>query len=198
MIVWNREKEIKVTTTSLAFFRQFVHDIAPGTYSAATPTYYILVNAIRRFADGFVLTNEKHTPTDGSLAEQYTRYDGSPISAKDLTWSYASALTTFAAREGYTPASWGAAGLVIPPVCVPNPGPRPKVQFSLPSEHKYGGKDEFLRWRDPTQLALYLPFGTARVFIVGSLPELGNWSPDRAIPLDLYARGTFWVGEYSN
>ena len=141
MIVWNREKEIKVTTTSLAFFRQFIPDLAPGTYSAASPTYYNLVNAVQNFADGFVLINEKYTPADGSLAEQYNRYDGSPTSARDLTWSYASALTAFAAREGYVPASWGAAGLAVPPVCAPNPGPTTSVTFRVNAPTGYGGKE---------------------------------------------------------
>lgn len=37
------------------------------------------------------------------------------------------------------------------------------------------------------------------MFLVGSLPELGNWSPDRAIPL-VYATlpDPMWMGEYSN
>ena len=145
MIVWNREKEINVTTTSLAFFRQFVHDLDPGTYSAASPTYYILANAIKKFADGFVLINSKYTPSDGGLAEQYTRFDGSPTSAKDLTWSYASALTAFAARDGYVPLPWGAAGLVVPSVCVSNPGPTISVEFSVRAPTIPGGESGFFR-----------------------------------------------------
>ena len=34
-----------------------------------------------------------------------------PTSALDLTWSYASAVTAFNARDGFVPASWGAANV---------------------------------------------------------------------------------------
>lgn len=42
---------------------------------------------------------------------RYSKTDGSQLSAVDLTWSYASALTAFDARAGVVPASWGAQGL---------------------------------------------------------------------------------------
>jgi len=54
---------------------------------------------------------QKYTPNDGSLAEQYLRSNGNPISAKDLTWSYAAFLTANSARAQAMPASWGAASV---------------------------------------------------------------------------------------
>lgn len=59
----------------------------------------------------------KYTPSDGGLAEQFDKSTGAPLSAVDLTWSYASALTAFAARNGTIPASWGASGLTVPSTC---------------------------------------------------------------------------------
>jgi len=38
---------------------------------------------------------------------------------------------------------------------------------------------------------------TENVFLVGSVPELRNWSPDNAIPLSS-ANYPTWSGEYSN
>jgi glucoamylase len=51
------------------------------------------------------------------LAEQYNRADGTPLSAADLTWSYAAVLTMFDARARTTTESWGAADLTLPSTC---------------------------------------------------------------------------------
>lgn len=50
---------------------------------------------------------QEYTPSDGALSEQYSRDDGTPLSAADLTWSYAAFLTTIARRAAIVPASWG-------------------------------------------------------------------------------------------
>ncbi|KAG0703765.1 glycoside hydrolase family 15 protein [Suillus ampliporus] len=117
LIVWSNEGSLTVTDVSFPFFQQFDSSITPGTYSSSTPTYSTLTTAIRSFADGFVAMAAKYTPSGGGLAEQYSRSDGTPTSAVDLTWSYASALTVFNARAGMTSASWGAAGLAVSPTC---------------------------------------------------------------------------------
>jgi len=161
LIVWNQQQKIDVTSTSLPFFRQFISDLGTGSYPASTSTYSSLITSIKNFADGFILVNAKHTPTDGGLAEQFTRDNGSPLSAKDLTWSYASALSAFAARDGFVPAAWGAAGLTVPSVCKSNPGPTASVTFNVRATTNFG----------------------ENVFIVGSVPELGNWLPENAIAL---------------
>ena len=51
---------------------------------------------------------QEYTPTNGSLSEQFTRENGTPISARDLTWSYAAFLTAADRRNGTVPDSWGA------------------------------------------------------------------------------------------
>lgn len=145
LIVWDLEKEITVTDTSLTFFRQFISDLSTGSYEASTSTYSTLITAIKDFADGFVLVNAKYTPSNGDLAEQYNRNSGSPLSAKDLTWSYASALTAFSARSGFKPPSWGAAGLMVPTTCFNNPGPTVSVTFNVRATTNIGGENEFSR-----------------------------------------------------
>lgn len=42
---------------------------------------------VQQMADDFLLMNDKYTPEDGALAEQYDRATGVPKSAVDLTWS---------------------------------------------------------------------------------------------------------------
>ncbi|KAJ3506296.1 hypothetical protein NLJ89_g6948 [Agrocybe chaxingu] len=120
LIVWNQQGALTVTSTSLAFFRQFSSSVGAGTYTSSSFTFATLTTAVKGFADGFLAINAKYTPSNGALAEQFDRNTGAPLSAVDLTWSYASALTAFAARDGVVPASWGASGLVVPTVCNSN------------------------------------------------------------------------------
>ncbi|KAH9986648.1 Six-hairpin glycosidase-like protein [Russula vinacea] len=56
----------------------------------------------QKFADGFVEIAAKYTPSDGGLAEQFDKSTGKPLSAVDLTWSYASVLTASSARSDRT------------------------------------------------------------------------------------------------
>lgn len=94
---WNRIGAITVTSTSLAFFKDLDSSITVGTYSSSSSTYTALYNVISNYADGFVNNVAQYAPSNGSLAEQYNRNNGQPLSANDLTWSYA-ALITAAAR----------------------------------------------------------------------------------------------------
>lgn len=117
MIVWEKQGLLNVTSISQPFFSQFSSGIAVGSYPSSSTTFTTLTGAIKTFADGFVGENAKYTPSGGGLAEQYSRSNGAPVSAVDLTWSYASALTAFAARAGQTSPGWGAAGLALPSTC---------------------------------------------------------------------------------
>jgi glucoamylase len=77
---------------------------------------------VKIFADSFVAVVAKYTPSGGGLAEQYSRSNGVPVSAVDLTWSYAALLTTVGARQGVVPPSWGAKGLTVPATCTRSGG----------------------------------------------------------------------------
>jgi glucoamylase len=93
LYVWDAQKSLSVTPISLSFFKTFSPAITAGTYKSSTDTYKTLVKDIQAYADAFIALNEKYTPADGSLAEQFERTTGAPLSAKHLTWSYAAALT---------------------------------------------------------------------------------------------------------
>ncbi|KAG5727146.1 Glucoamylase [Termitomyces sp. T112] len=124
---------------------------------SSSKTYTILVNAIKQHADDFLAVNAKYTPADGSLSEQYNRETGVPLSAKHLTWSYASALTAFAARGGRVLPSWGAKGLKVPDVCIPSPVV--SATFNVVAETVFG----------------------ENIYLAGSIDQLMNWSPDNAL-----------------
>ena len=117
LTTWDKLGSLDVTSTSLAFFKQFSSSITAGTYASSSSEYATLTSAIRNWADGFLEVIADHTPADGSLTEQIDKSSGNPTSAADLTWSYASAITAFKARGGAIPASWGAAGLAVPATC---------------------------------------------------------------------------------
>jgi glucoamylase len=55
----------------------------------------------------------------------------------DLTWSYASAITAFQARNGTVPASWGASGLTVPSECLTN---TVAVTFNVQATTVFGGE----------------------------------------------------------
>ncbi|TGO60733.1 hypothetical protein BCON_0033g00450 [Botryotinia convoluta] len=107
LYTWNRIGSITVTATSLAFFKDFSSSITAGTYASSTSTYTTLYNAIKTYADGYVNIVATYAQTNGSLSEQFNKAGGAPLSAYDLTWSYAAFLTAAARRAGVVPYSWG-------------------------------------------------------------------------------------------
>ncbi|KAI8634097.1 family 15 glycosyl hydrolase [Xylariaceae sp. FL1651] len=120
LYVWQTQGSIAVTSTSLAFFQALVPSVTAGTYASSSSTYTTIYNAVFAYADGFVNKVATYAASNGSLAEQYDRNTGSPLSARDLTWSYASFLTAVARRAGVVPAGWagtGSAATSVPGVC---------------------------------------------------------------------------------
>jgi len=123
---------IEVTEISLPFFKQFLPSITgPTSIAATSDDYATVINSIKAFADGFVAIVAKYTPADGGLSEQFTKDTGVPLSAVDLTWSYASALTVFNARAGKAPASWGAANLTVSSACSTSEAATVPVVFNV-------------------------------------------------------------------
>ncbi|KAL1681842.1 glycoside hydrolase family 15 and carbohydrate-binding module family 20 [Schizophyllum commune] len=167
LTTWDKLGSLDVTSTSLAFFKQFSSSITAGTYASSSSEYATLTSAIRNWADGFLEVIADHTPADGSLTEQIDKSSGNPTSAADLTWSYASAITAFKARGGAIPASWGAAGLAVPATCSTgggggSGGATVAVTLNVQATTVYG----------------------ENIYVTGSVNELANWSPDNAIALN--------------
>lgn len=181
-----------MSSISLSFFQQFFPSVTVGTYKSSTSTYTNLTLAVREYADGFIAVAAKHTPSDGSLAEQYNRDTGAPISAKDLTWSYAALLTANAARSGFAQDSWGAGELSLPKTCSGNPGVVVATTFNVEATTVFGGSSLFM--------ALSLPSAhssafTENIYITGSTDALSNWSPNVALLLSAI-NYPIWSCEY--
>ncbi|KAF8590894.1 carbohydrate-binding module family 20 protein [Ramaria rubella] len=161
---WSITGSIVVTSVSQPFFAQFDPSIAPGTYPASSSTYASLTSDISAYADGFVALNAKFTPSGGGLAEQFSKSDGTPVSAVDLTWSYASALTAFQARAGTVSASWGAKGLTVPSTCSTSgsgSAPTVAITFTVDATTVLG----------------------ENIYITGSVDALQNWNTNTALIL---------------
>lgn len=140
---------------------------------------------------------QRYTPPDGSLAEQFSRNDGTPVSAGNLTWSYIAFLTAVARRNGQVPKSWGAslAGM-LPEPCH---GDSALGIYVTPSATAPSAPCATVTSVSIVfNVAKATVFGEA-VFVVGSIPELGNWDLANAVALravdyqDQYPRWFFGV-----
>ena len=107
LYIWNKQGLITVTSTSLAFFRDFDSSITIGIYASSSSTYTTFYDAVKAYADGYVDIVATYIQLNGSISEQFSRSNGQPLSAYDLTWSYAAFLTCAARRAGVVPYSWG-------------------------------------------------------------------------------------------
>lgn len=105
---WKKQGSLAITQTSLPFFQDLVSSATVGNYSSSSPIYTSISNAVKTYADGFVSIVQQYTPSNGSLSEQFSRDNGTPLSARDLTWSYAAFLTAADRKAGAMPKSWGA------------------------------------------------------------------------------------------
>ncbi|KAF2091614.1 carbohydrate-binding module family 20 protein [Saccharata proteae CBS 121410] len=104
---WSNIGSITVDSTSLAFFQDLDSSITAGTYDSSSDTFTTILSLVQSYADSYMTVVETYTPSNGSLSEQFSKTDGSELSAYDLTWSFAAFLTAIARRDGVVPASWG-------------------------------------------------------------------------------------------
>ncbi|KAG9096039.1 hypothetical protein FRC07_011000, partial [Ceratobasidium sp. 392] len=162
---WNKLKNLTVTETSLGFFQQ-----AFGNYSSTSTQYSTLTSAVKTYADGFVAIVQKYIGTNGALAEQFSKSNGAPTSAADLTWSYASALTAFEARSSVVPGSWNASGLTVPATCLRTGSPG-------------GGTGPGTGTVAVTFKETATTVNGESIYIVGDRDELQSWKSSEALQL---------------
>ncbi|KAK4148843.1 Glucoamylase [Chaetomidium leptoderma] len=205
--VWKKDGSITVTQLSLPFFKDLLPSIAAGTYASGSSTYQSILDAVFAYADGFIEVAAKYAGSGGSLAEQFDRNTGAPLSAADLTWSYAAFLSAADRRAGIVPAGWSAehgktlpsstcsriqvagayaraTATAFPPNQTPNaaaaPAPKPFPSGCATASEVY------VTFNGKVSTA----WGQS-VKVVGSTAELGNWDAAKALPLSAsaYAEG---------
>ncbi|KAJ5495325.1 Glucoamylase [Penicillium diatomitis] len=205
---WNKIGSITITSTSLAFFKDVYSSAATGTYASGSTTFNAIISAVKTYADGYVSIVQTHAYANGSLSEQFDRNSGVPISARDLTWSYAALLTANDRRNGVVPPSWGASSAnSVPGSCsmgsatgsyaTPAVGSWPATLTSgtaAPPSTTTTTKPPTTTTTSsgscttPTSVAVTFDetatttFGE-NVFLVGSIPQLGNWNTANGIAL---------------
>ncbi|KAI1745469.1 family 15 glycosyl hydrolase [Xylaria scruposa] len=212
LYVWQTTGSVTVTSTSLAFFKALVPSVTAGTYASSSSTYTSIYNAVFLYADGFIDKVSQYAASNGSLAEQYDRNSGVPLSARDLTWSYASFLTAVARRAGVVPVGWAggnAAATSVPGSCfatsqvgsystvsvtafptsqTPNGSPTTTVTFTTPTVTTT--KTSTTTGTCPQATAVAVTFTVRKVTtfgqtvkIVGNTNQIGNWDTSKAIAL---------------
>ncbi|XWX00858.1 hypothetical protein V2A60_008881 [Cordyceps javanica] len=199
--IWNQQGSVTVTSTSQAFFNDFVPNISAGTYSGDSSTFKSIVQGAAAYADDFVAIVAKYTPSSGSLAEQFDKNNGAPLSARDLTWSYASLLTAIDRRAGIIPPSWASSGAgEVPGSCsghtvqgtytsatatsfpanqTPKTGVPPPTSTTpaQPTCTPAASVDVTFRETVTTQ------FGQT-IKLAGNTEELGNWDTGKAVTME--------------
>ncbi|CAO2649242.1 Nn.00g066270.m01.CDS01 [Neocucurbitaria sp. VM-36] len=159
---WDRLGSVTVDAVSLPFFRDFLPSIATGTYAKDSSTYTSILSGVRTYADGYIAVVQKYTPPNGGLAEQFDKSSGSPLSAVDLTWSYAAFLTAAERRAGVVSPTWGEPSNNSPPsTCTGTPACDAHITFNVRATTTFG----------------------ENIFVVGQLAQLSNWDPNSAKPL---------------
>lgn len=101
----NKKSRFEVDAINEKFIRSIVgktlagRPVQPGVaIKQATPEMRELVEGLVEKGDRFMKRVRIHANPDGSLSEQIDRNSGFMVSARDLTWSYASFLTAMRAR----------------------------------------------------------------------------------------------------
>jgi len=199
LYVWKKQGSITITSVSLPFFRDLLPSITTGTYNSRSSTFQSIIDAVQTYADGFMAIAEKYTPSDGSLTEQFDRNTGAPIAAPHLTWSYAAFITAAERRAGIVPEGWSAQyGNTVPSSCsrtlqvagtyatatatsfpakqTPKSGAAP-APSPFPTTCK-NANEVYVTFHHRAQTQ----WGQT-VKLVGSIPELGSWNTNKAIPL---------------
>ncbi len=98
--------QFQITELNIAFFKKAMgsegNALRVGFDLADDP---VMAKKIGRLlidrGDQFVARVRTHAPADGALSEQFNRVNGFALSARDLTWSYASFLTAIQFRNAF-------------------------------------------------------------------------------------------------
>ncbi|PGH00556.1 hypothetical protein AJ80_09162 [Polytolypa hystricis UAMH7299] len=208
---WHNRGSIDISDVSLGFFKDIYSRAAVGTYAASGETFWAIVAAVREYADGYLSVAQKYTPDSGELAEQFSRQNGIPLSANNLTWSYAALLTAAARRRSIVPPSWSEwCSTDVPETCLPTfaiGSYKAASITSWPPALTSKGGSEILPpacipttpepspttpcTTPPTSVTVtFNEIATTEwgevIFIVGSIPQLGSWKPTDAITLSAY------------
>lgn len=171
------QRQITVDAISLAFFKDLYPSVSKKTYKASSAGFNAMTSAMEQYADGFVSIVQEYLPSNGSISEQYSRTTGEPLSAYDLTWSFASFVTMAERRGGYYPASWRASSEApVPSVCGTT-----TVQGTYVPAIAAGAPNVSNACTVMTTFNVNAStyFGE-NIYLIGNTSDTGNWNPANA------------------
>ncbi|RQM05172.1 hypothetical protein DH86_00003182 [Scytalidium sp. 3C] len=180
---WKARHNLIVDSTSLAFFQDLYPSVEIRKYNSgnANSPFAQIMDAVTAYADSFVAIAEKYTPTNGSLSEQFNRDTGVPLSAYDLTWSYAAFVTMAQRRAGQYPTSWGTRNIVAAPATCSATSTQgvyaPATAAGAPSVNSTCQVNVVFEVNATTYYG-------ENIYAIGSADELGDWNINNAAPLN--------------
>lgn len=178
---WKNHKSLTVDSTSINFFRDLYPSIKLKSYTSRDNEFTKILNTVTTYADSFVTIAQKYTPSNGSLAEQFDRNTGKPISANDLTWSYAAFVTMAQRRAGQYPASWGSSSARVPP---PNCGPSITPGIYAPAIAA-GAPNVTATCQYAVEFNVNATtYYGENIYVIGNTTDLGEWDLNNALPMN--------------
>lgn len=183
---WDTQGSLVIDNNSLDFFKVLCPEAKIGKYqsSASNSTFSKILSSVTAYADSFVSVVQTYTPVNGSMSEQFNRTTGVPLSARDLTWSYASFITMTRRRSGNYPVSWNTRDLASPPsTCKASSTPgkyAPATGAGAPDVGPLCTVNVHFTVKAVTY------FGE-NVLVTGSIPALGYFDANNAAPLSASA-----------
>ena len=182
MAQWKARHNLYVDATSLAFFKDLYPAVTIQKYDSgnANSPFAQIMNAVTAYADSFVAVAEKYIPSNGSLAEQFNRDTGVPLSAYDLTWSYAAFVTMAQRRAGQYPASWGTRNAAAPPAtCAATSTPGIYAPATAAGAPNVTSTCQVNIVFDVNATTYY----GENLYVIGNTDDLGAWDIDNALPM---------------
>ncbi|VBB76995.1 Putative Glycoside Hydrolase Family 15 [Podospora comata] len=177
---WEKSGGITITPTSLPFFKDLYPLARVGTFGKLHPAYYLIKGLVKTYADSFVAVSQKYTPKDGMMAEQFLKVEPfTPISARNLTWSFAAFVGMNHRRQGHLPPSWVPKNVKVPDVCVGT-----SVKGIYAPATQAGAPNVTIPCISNVlfQLNASTYYGE-NLYVVGNSPTLGSWDLETAYPL---------------
>jgi glucoamylase len=169
----------------------------PATYrTGSSPEFAQIISAATSYADSFISVVQQYTPSNGALAEQFSRTKpGSPLSAHDLTWSYAAFVSTAERRAGQYPPSW----IPNPPTSLPSTCSRSSVPGVYVPAIAAGAPDVTDSCAIPVTFVVNATtyFGED-LYVIGNTTDLGSWDIENAQPMtasNYTAERPVWIAE---
>jgi len=175
-------KVVTIVDTSLPFYKDIYPAAKVGTIKPNDndSPFQQLTRNITAYADSFVAIVQRYNPANGTLFEQFDRNTGAPLSAIDLTWSYASFVSMSSRRAGVYPPSWGASKASPPPSTCAATSARgtyvpavaagaPNITFVCTSSVRFN-----------VNASTY--YGE-NLYVIGDIEALGDWNPSIAAPM---------------